>query len=358
MKKLKIKYACSALITILAFSCTTRESKTDCAIMTELKLKRGDSIRSEQALMSIQDTIVIEDPEDSPLRSITKIIQSGDSLFILDGRADLLYLYDEHGSYLSKIGETGNGKNEYLSIEDFTIDQRTGNIIILTKNSRILAYSADGSFIFTQELCNALIWRIESTDWGFIGSTNHQTHTEGEDACLLYCFDKDFNCTSKQVPVLPTWISAPQMLSSAFQKVANKTFFCDPVQSLIFDVSSPDNIHAAQSIDLPNKMPIEKMQSVMDFIANQLNYNWIMDYFAFDGNIFVSYIFDGAYSVALFNDQGEPLCMGRLNNGALPLLFHGKDGLILSPVSIDDENTDETFGIVRWKFNTTGARNF
>lgn len=347
----KINFCLLSVLSILVLSCSTGEDKNGGVSIMTLKLEAGDSTCTERMFMSILDTIIIKDRDATPLRSIAKVVQIGDTLYILDDRADALYLYDKAGCFVSKIGEKGKGRKEYLRIEDFTVDKQSKKVIILSNNSKIVVYNNDGSFITSKTLCKSLIYKIHSTSWGYIATTLHRTYTEGDDAYLLYCFDKNFKQISKNIRVLPVQISAPNFVSSVFQQVNDKLYFFDPFQGLIYDVTQSENIHVVSQIDIPNRVPIETLSSAMNFMQNQHKYNWMMDCILFADCTFTSYIYDDNYSMAVFDANGKPMCMGALSQGTIPTSFHSNNGAMVSPITIEDESQDELFGIIEWQIN-------
>lgn len=70
-------------------------------------------------------------------------------IFILDSRKSKgVFMFDLNGKYLRKIGEAGNGPDEYPFPGDIAIDENNKEILVFNGNSRkIYKYNFDGDFL-------------------------------------------------------------------------------------------------------------------------------------------------------------------------------------------------------------------
>lgn len=228
---------------------------------------------------------------DAVFRNIDKLKIWNGNFYIMDktGKKCVL-VFDGKGNFLRLIGISGKGHGEYASIEDFTIDEETGNVIILSYPSTILVYDTNGKYLFTKKIEeHSLLWNIESYSNGFVCSTNHCTYTEGEHAYLLYFFDKDFKLKAKRIPVLPIQMQMPPIVSCPLY-VDNKdriTYF-DNYTSSIYLASDNDSI-SIQSIkyDIENYMPNDVFSKSMSFISQQMDYDYVLDVVRYDKGVVV-----------------------------------------------------------------------
>jgi hypothetical protein len=100
-------------------------------------------------------TIMLETNESCLIGSITKMRVSDQFIFILDALiAKSLYVFDKNGRFIRKIGNLGNGPEEYTRLSDFTIDKENNIIYLLNSYpNRIYKYDATtGRFIQTINL--------------------------------------------------------------------------------------------------------------------------------------------------------------------------------------------------------------
>lgn len=93
------------------------------------------------------EIIPLETTDEALLQNYWKVIEHNDKIFILD-RSSGLYVFDNNGKYLSKIGNLGNGPGEYIYIADFQINPFTENIEILEPLGKVKVYSIDGEYLY------------------------------------------------------------------------------------------------------------------------------------------------------------------------------------------------------------------
>lgn len=79
-------------------------------------------------------------------KEIKKIRIIKDRIFIADGRLKKLLVFDDNGYPVAKIGNKGNGPDEYLDITDFDVDSK-GNIYLIDgRLDKLFIYNPDYSF--------------------------------------------------------------------------------------------------------------------------------------------------------------------------------------------------------------------
>lgn len=98
---------------------------------------------------------------------ITKLIVSGDTLFILDGhKARMMFAYNNEGNLLFDYDHIGEANNEYLSLMDIAIDNNS--IYLLdSQGNKIIKLNRSGEFISSERiprLVNHIYSAQESTD--------------------------------------------------------------------------------------------------------------------------------------------------------------------------------------------------
>lgn len=76
---------------------------------------------------------------------IDKIIVHNNHFYILDRKEKQILVFDNDGKYIQKVGTIGKGPGEYISLDDFCIEDST--IMLLARDQkRVLLYNIDGSF--------------------------------------------------------------------------------------------------------------------------------------------------------------------------------------------------------------------
>lgn len=82
-------------------------------------------------------TIFLETSKDASIGKIDKLQVYKDYLIVLDYFfAKKVFVFDKDGHFISTIGQKGGGPGDYSSVDDFTIDETTGNILLLDVNEQ------------------------------------------------------------------------------------------------------------------------------------------------------------------------------------------------------------------------------
>lgn len=74
----------------------------------------------------------------------------GKHYFVLDQNQKSLFRFQKNGTFLNKIGRSGDGPAEYAETKDFVIDPETNIVDILSSNGKIVSYTYDGKYLSTQ----------------------------------------------------------------------------------------------------------------------------------------------------------------------------------------------------------------
>ena len=146
----KLFYASFFLLATAAVISCGRTGKKERAVdlpriefsFTDGKIKMSDLVDSLSYIPLATDTSCL-------IGQVDKLIPTDSFLLVVDKEtARAIYLFAKGGSFIRKIGSHGPGPEEFVSIEDVTVDEQGQRIIVLDAESQhILVYSFDGSFI-------------------------------------------------------------------------------------------------------------------------------------------------------------------------------------------------------------------
>ena len=132
-------------------------------------------------LSSIADTptvVILETKKECAIKSINSLEVFEDKIYILDGRADALYVFDKSGRFINQIGNKGHGRGEHLELEDFSIDRKRGEI-----------------YLWDNAACKALKYNIRTNE--YMGDIKTQRNGSSS-FCMQFFNDKLFiNKTSR-----------------------------------------------------------------------------------------------------------------------------------------------------------------
>ena len=75
-------------------------------------------------------TILLETADNCLIQEVQSLEIYENNIYILDGRANRLFVFNMEGCFLHQIGSPGAGPGEYLQISDFTIDRESQIIYV------------------------------------------------------------------------------------------------------------------------------------------------------------------------------------------------------------------------------------
>lgn len=121
--------------------------QTDC-IRIELPLKQKENKISLSEIVDSIRYIPLETKNECLIGNIDKILLTDENEYLIVDKeiSSSIYLFDESGAFLNKIGNRGGASSEYVTIED--VSYCNGNVYVWDSSSRkILIYSKEGGFV-------------------------------------------------------------------------------------------------------------------------------------------------------------------------------------------------------------------
>lgn len=166
--------------------------------------------------------VPLETNERSLISSITKILYKNETYYIFDKVQAMIFLFDDNGSYITKIHNIGSGPGEYADISDFDIDADLNIYISSIVGRKIIKYKYPDYKLFTEYKTNATVMEIAVDEkTGKIWGTNIFQTEDG--ICL------GFYSNEKFVPVIASRGIADNantpFKAQSFYKSGNHLFF-------------------------------------------------------------------------------------------------------------------------------------
>ena len=335
MKKrmMKVLWYINLFILVLAFgSCKEQKSVADGCIRFDLSESLSDTLNVQDRIYPLE-LIALETTEESLLGSVDKLIEAYGRYYVLDHMRKCVLVFDSTGKFLHSVGRVGQGPGEYSDLSDFIVDEKTGCLYLLTNTSTIYAYDDGGGFLWKRKISNSLLWNIGSCEDGYVCSTNHLTYTSGEDAFLLYRFDKGFQEKDRSVGVYEKQIYSPLFISDPFQKWNGGSFYMDTFSNIVYSLSGEKVLPFGQFV-FSSPMPIEYFADSNLVLENQFRYDFVMESFFSEKFLWVSYIHNGEHHTTLFDVMGDKVVASGKTVGVMPKVYQSGESL-LSPLSAD-----------------------
>ena len=282
--------------------------------------------------------IPLETNDSSFIGSISKIELSDGKIYVLDkSSTKQVHIFDTVGNYISSIGNIGRGNGEYLNIEDFTLCNDT--VVILANSSTVYLYDNHGGFISSRKLSESLLWSITNTEWGFIASTNHQTFTTGQDAYLLYSFDKSFNLLGKYIKTLPIYVQLPPFVRNPLQSIGETLYYHDnwTPNLYVLDNGSKMVVDTITYHGFENFPTVTALADINPFMANITQYDCIFDYVVVGNNLVTVYLGSQTFKILITKLDSMQCNLYNWSDkyGVPPFLCVDKNGYIYSSLSVE-----------------------
>ncbi len=349
-------------LSIFLFSACTLRQKDSNTILLSFNLEREEAL-SPTTLIEVSDFVLLETKEECLLQTIDKIEFFLGNFYVLDKRQATVFVFDQLGKFVRRIGSYGSGPEEYAGISDFTIDKDNKRVIILSnQHSKLYIYDMQGTFLRSQKIGDMQLWNIISDKSGFVCTTNRCVNVLDQDVFLLYRFDKAFNLLSQYELLEPKPFYGLSLVSSPFRILDNRIWYVDNFNCVVYSIAE-EQVEPYYSIDYKNPMPVDFFNG-MAFWSNQIKYDWLVDWFLLKDRIILASILNGKYRVTVMDFAGKVLKNGKYSPFTLPKMYQGYEEEILSPIDpksylevwkdfspqVKDVSIDSNHLIMKWRF--------
>ncbi|MDR3093253.1 MAG: 6-bladed beta-propeller [Bacteroidales bacterium] len=305
-------------VCISVFSCTNN-SPVSIVSLTEVsgKIKLND-------IFDEFEYIPLETTDNSIFGSFNKLIVYDNKFFILDKSViKKVIVFHDDGTYSHTIGNIGKGPGEYPSIDDFVIDEERQQVIILGFPSTVFIYDMKGQFIQKKQLSSSQLWNMISYKDGFVCSTNHQSFTSGDDARLIYVFDRDFNLKEKILNVLPVYVGIPPFITNPIFVAGNQIVYFDNFASKM-DFIDIDNLTESKSIrlELEREAPPDVYGDAQLFFTTQVDYCFFLNAFFVNNVLWSSFANRGKQCVFIMDFTTNKKILSQIDSWYPPISFY------------------------------------
>lgn len=258
------------------FSC--KESKKNEDVKNKLSFleKEMDSIGVTDIFHDFE-YIALETNDESIIGEVSKILIYDNKYYLLDKtRGMKVYVFNDKGDFIRSIGKKGKGPGEYLNLEDFTIDESSGHIVLLGYPSIVYVFDSLGQFVKQKKLTDeAFLWNICRYDNRYFLSSNHQSVLKGNEAFLIFEYDNNFNLRKKSIDVLSENVAIPPFLTNPFLMEKDRVNYFDTYSSKIYTNIDNNQSSKCYNIDLEGRdVPIELYANPQDFFTTQGEYRF------------------------------------------------------------------------------------
>lgn len=145
------KYHFIVFLSLLLFSCVGHDISSAYGDSDTINIDKATK-EAKILFSSIVDApkvIVLETKEDCLIQNVRSLELFNNKIYILDDKANKLYVFDMDGKFITCISSAGKGHGEYLELADFSIDRKNNVILLFDEaNDIILKYDLNtGKFL-------------------------------------------------------------------------------------------------------------------------------------------------------------------------------------------------------------------
>jgi hypothetical protein len=139
------------LLLIVLSGCNSKNTLNDCSGMVLTTVDRKDTFGFNELIDTFK-IVKLETTSESIFGDITKLEILNDTIIIFDSDNQLVLTYDLNGKFLGKIGNRGNGPNEFLNIRSIAIDRIKSKVLLLDDSKlKVFHFKSDGRFAFSED---------------------------------------------------------------------------------------------------------------------------------------------------------------------------------------------------------------
>lgn len=272
-----------------------------------------------------------------------------------------IFVYDENGKFVRRIGNKGNGRGEYTNIFDFAIDRKNHRILLLcNRKSYIKVFSLDGEYIEEKTLHETSFSDIACVNGLILCPTNHQGFTKNEDDSLFYVFDEKFNLIKKHTFIPENCIGTTSFIPSNTKTYKDNFIFSDFHEHRTFLLNDQGNIEKCFKYEESNLTSLEDQKHIKGFMDNVQTSSFILSSAILDNKCITFYKAGKKTRISINKMNGErildtpvktfPYFLGYDGEQALSAVSHSE----LKALGVklqDEEEVSPNYYIIKYRLH-------
>lgn len=268
--KAKIKYRFIMMLCAFIFSMCQLNNKS----RKENTISNKDLIEINADKLNMEETILfssvfsgfkiiaLETNNDCLIGQIDDLQIMNDTLYILDRSiAKALFVFDEKGKFIRKIGNIGKGPGEYIRPHSFSLDVKNNQIQIFDIAGKILKFTTKGKLIkeIFPRIKNPAV-NIACLD-GIIYIDHQIRNYKEKSDYLISAIDESGNVVKEWLPERLYSTGLKQPINSTNQLILtnNDLKYMKPFMDTIFSIRKDKTIRPFLHITTRNKMNLSEM---------------------------------------------------------------------------------------------------
>lgn len=187
--------------------------------------------------------------------NIQKAIYAGNNLYLFDKPGNKIFCYTDGGDFLFTLDRRGKGPQEYVRIQNFFMDEKGGEIVILTGEDECVIYSGTTGEFLRREKAGAEGGMVLD---GCRNSGLQMLHIMGPEFNLLL---SDSDSAELHLPYNMTRDMA--FSYKAFGQNKKEVIFAHGYDNNIYNIPGIDEVNIKYSVDfLEKNIPVSVFEDV------------------------------------------------------------------------------------------------
>lgn len=275
------RYIIVVLLLFIHYSCVKDNNSSEGIKQIHFSLNKKDNIKVDYLIDSIK-YVKLETDSDYLINNVKKIIYHNQNYYILNGKSDAIYVFNREGKLVSKLFQQGEGPDEYILINDFSIDKKNSTIVVLDiAQKKFLTYNKNCKLIDKNEMPYFIRLFITTSSTGYLTYDETEGITsldrkEGNKNVILPFLGKHLDIPMNDMGYL-YWIDHKNGIFSVADN-AVYTWDGDKLNKkyqLIYDKSTPADVYRgkADNFDLCIAMHHETSRWILQVAASMKEKN-------------------------------------------------------------------------------------
>lgn len=300
--------------------------------ITEINLCEGNSAIVMTDFVSPTSFVMLEGTDSCLLRTIDKVVESEDAIYVLDRTSQEISKFDHDGSFLFKIGRKGNGPDEYARVYDIDISDNQQIIYLCVSDSEVLAFdTASGRFVKRHQIDTEIPFSsIQIMGDEFIMAADDVP----QEFDRMYLLTSDFRLSDSFLSRGPGITSS---LCPQIRKGSDRLYFLDWYNNILYSYNQVNkDVDELVHFKLNNDIKTAGINDFMWFMSRQHEVGFISMWGVSDSNIVVFSISGGDTNLLILDENLNVVVNGKYSGLLMDLNSSANSQSFVTSITYDN----------------------
>lgn len=130
-----LKQICIVIIATMLYSCA--ESQKDDAVL-RVEICESDEAIYAADMVDTVSLVALKENDACMVGEIKKIEETGEHYFVMNQKKNMIARFSKDGEFVDKLQRVGRSKSEYIEINDFSVDEESGMLVLLCDYTKVM----------------------------------------------------------------------------------------------------------------------------------------------------------------------------------------------------------------------------